>query len=154
MNAVKIENKISLVFTKVLDETGYEAIFEEEEDYTEVDRKYWESKDIKDSLEKVDNMFEILKEINNEITPKYNKHYIGLKQNGSVNNFTWFRPRKKKVIMGCRLEKSDDLDNFFEENSILSKFKYKRYFLHLTHKNIEEKREMIKQVMKKAYDNK
>ena len=45
--------------------------------------------------------------------------------------------------MGCRLEKSDDLDNLFEENSILSKFKYKRYFLHLTYKNIEEKREIM-----------
>ena len=119
-----------------------------------VDRKYWESKDIKSSLEKVDNMLEILKEIDNGITPKYNKYYIGLKQNGSVNNFTWFRPRKKKVIVACRIEKSDELDNLFEENSILSKFKHKRYFLHLTHKNIEEKKDIIKQVLQKAHDNK
>ena len=32
-------------------------------------------------------MFKILNEINNGITPKYNKHYIGLKQNGSVMQF-------------------------------------------------------------------
>ena len=154
MNAIKIENKISLVFTKVLDETGYEAVFDEEEDYTEVDRKYWENKNIKDSLAKIDDVFKILNEVNDQITPKYNKYYIGLKQNGSVNNFIWFRPRKKKVMMGCRLEKSDELDNLFEENSILSKFKHKRYIVHLTHKNIEEKKELIKQVLQKAHDNK
>jgi len=53
-----------------------------------------------------------------------------------------------------KLEKSDELDNLFEENSILSKFKHKRYIVHLTHKNIEEKKELIKQVLQKAHDNK
>ncbi len=56
--------------------------------------------------------------------------------------------------MACRIEKSDELDNLFEENSILSKFKHKRYILHLTHKNIEEKKDIIKQVLQKAHDNK
>ena len=93
LNAVKIEDKISLNFTKVLD------IYEEPEDEENlggdvVDRGYWENRSNQKSIDLVDELVTLTKEIYDSPRVTYNKHHIAL--GTQRKNFAWFHPRKKE----------------------------------------------------------
>jgi len=93
LNAIKIENKICLVFTKVLD------IFEEPEDEVDlggetVDRRYWENHSNPKSITLMDKMIAISKEMYENPKVTYNKHHVAL---GTLRrNYAWFRPRVRE----------------------------------------------------------
>jgi hypothetical protein len=91
LNAIKIENKILLSFTKVLD--IYE-VPEDEENLggEEVGRPYWEKKANVRSIAIMDDMITIAKNIYPNIRVTYNKHHVAL--GTSRVNFMWFHPRK------------------------------------------------------------
>jgi len=93
LNAIKIENKICLVFTKVLD------IFEEPEDEVDlggetVDRRYWENHSNPKSITLMDKMIAISKEMYENPKVTYNKHHVAL---GTLRrNYAWFRSRVRE----------------------------------------------------------
>lgn len=99
LNALKIENKIILNFTTVLD------IYEEPEDEEklggeEVGRPYWEKKAHAKSIKIMDDMIAMAEEAypNSKVT--YNKHHIAL--GTTRQNYMWFHPRKSPN--NCHLE--------------------------------------------------
>lgn len=91
LNAIKIDNKVVLSFTKVLD--IYE-IPEDEENLggEEVGRPYWEKKANAKSISIMDDMIKIAQRTypNSKVT--YNKHHVAL--GTSRKNYIWFHPRK------------------------------------------------------------
>jgi hypothetical protein len=109
LNAIQIDNRIILNFTRVLDEISPGAL-EEEEALSErepTDRNYWEQKGSELSLCLVDECLEVLSEIDNTLALTYNKHYIGLRQGNRPNNFVVFKAKKKFLRMEIRV---GDLD--------------------------------------------
>jgi len=102
VKAVKFGDKISLFFTKVLDETKFELLVEDIVVET-VNREYWEEKANKKMLKLVDTIISHLDEVKDEYNLKYNKHYIGIEKNGMANNFVNFKPRKNSVIVHIKI---------------------------------------------------
>jgi len=92
LNAFMIESKLSLNFIKVLDVTE-EA---EEEPGEQVDRKYWESRSSKKSLEIMDRIIGFMPKDMGEVRVKYNRGHVTLGTTGT--NFCWFHPRKGSHI--------------------------------------------------------
>lgn len=154
VKAIKVDNNISLFFTKVLDEIKLE--FLEEDNVTETaDRDYWEKKATKKTLKLTDKIFEKLNGITAGYNLKYNKYYIGLEQNSMANNFITFKPRKTTVIVNFKVEKTEELDAILENSDIdmLSyENQWKQYRFRLTEKdlNSESSIEIIKQFAEKA----
>ena len=114
LNAIQIDDRIILNFTRVLDEISPGAL-EEEEALSEreaTDRDYWEQKGSELSLELADECLEVLKEIDNTLALTYNKHYIGLRQGNRPNNFVIFKAKKKFLRVEVRV---GDLDTLREE---------------------------------------
>ena len=72
----------------------------------------------KDQMKLVDKIFESFNEITGDFKLKYNKHYIGLEQNSMANNFIYFHPNKKAVIFNIKLDKTDELDEIFENSDL------------------------------------
>ena len=102
VKAIKVEDSISLFFTKVLDEVKFELL--EEDIVSEPsDRKYWENRASKKSLKLVDAIYQGLSEVMGDFNLKYNKHYIGLENNDKANNFTSFIPRKSGIIVRIKM---------------------------------------------------
>lgn len=158
VKAVKIEDKISLFFTKVLDETKFELL-EEDTIAEPTDRGYWEKKASKSSLKLMEKIMSQLGDLISEYKPKYNKHYIGIQKNDMANNFIYFTPRKSTVMMNFKLEKSDEYDQLLE-NSDLDTLSYdkhwKEYRVRLNDKDIPASIEIIKKLTalaKEAYRN-
>lgn len=153
MQALKVGEHLTLVFTTVLDELtrGYE----EEEAQPATDRSYWENRGSRETLGIVDRTLEILRELDPKLELKYNKIYIGLAKSGQPNNFVTFEPRKTGVIMNVKLKQSDDLETEIEQNGLdtadYSK-RYGNYRIRLDSNVVLKSRDALKHLMKLAYD--
>lgn len=114
LNALKIDNKVILNFTTVLD--IYE-IPEDEEKLAgdEVNRQYWEKKANLDSIHIMDKMIELALGLYPNSRVTYNKHHIAL--GTGRQNYMWFHPRKSPNI--CHFEIKVGKDNIDKTKLIL-----------------------------------
>ena len=156
MNAYEVDDKIGLIFTKVLDELRLGLDEEDEEIYAVTDRTYWETKGSKETVKLVDTILDIITEFDKDFEIKYNKYYIGLAKDGLAKNFAIFRAKKNNLRMEVRLERSDEIALKLE-NSDLDEMEYDtrsgRYRIRLTKNDIEKNHDLIKEILKKSYDN-
>ncbi|SNR33880.1 hypothetical protein [Lutibacter flavus] len=152
VKAIKIEDNISLFFTKVLDETKFELL-EEDINSEPTDRDYWEKKATKNSLKLTDEIYKGLGELTNDYNLKYNKHYIGLENNNIANNFISFIPRKSGVIARIKMEKNEEVDEILENSdmdTLSFDKKWRLYRLKLNKKDVPENMEIIKDLVSRA----
>lgn len=99
-----------LQFEKVYERVIAEDNEHESDNNGQYDRAYWEGyKPTK--LKVVDQLFGCVKELNKDISLKYNKFYIGIGVNGSSNNFIYFSPKQTFVYLNIRSERSTQIDN-------------------------------------------
>lgn len=152
VKALKIDDTISLFFTKVLDELRLD-LNEEDLEKEIVNRDYWEKKATKKSLKLADTILSDLGGICQNYKLKYNKYYIGIERNGMANNFIQFVPRKTSILMHFKLEKADEVDELLE-NSDLNVMSYdkqwKQYRVKLKENDIKSNWEIIKQLTERA----
>lgn len=110
MTALRLaENQVSLVFTRVLDHV---ALGTDEEDKAEPsDRGYWDKRSTMQIMKLVDRIHSMVEGQDHGVELKYNKHYIGLMNNGSVNNYVTLIPQKKKLIVRFRIPRSEEVND-------------------------------------------
>jgi hypothetical protein len=155
MQGLKIDNdKISLIFTKVLDERKLGLIDEDEEVYESTDRNYWEKRANKTTLALADEIYEMVKELDSGLSLKYNKFYIGIAKNGQPDNFVIFRPKKDWIRLEPRLEQSDEIQNVLDEAGLdVMDYdtRWGRYRIRLSKGDIKKHEQTIKDLLKRAY---
>lgn len=146
MSALRLENKISLVFTTVLDQMTLGLIDEDEEVSEVADRAYWEKRGTPETVKIADQLFKLVQEIAPEIELKYNKFYIGLSKNDKPLNFVIFRPRKTSLQLNIRVGKSEELEQKLE-NSGLDWIDYsdreRAYRLRIKKGDVKEHRDLL-----------
>lgn len=88
LNAFLMGDKLCLNFVRVLD------IMEEAEDEPgeQVDRKYWETRGSKKSLDLMDAIIALVPKDAGEVRVKYNRHHVAVGTSGT--HFLWLHPRK------------------------------------------------------------
>lgn len=118
MNAFKVGESISLVFTTVLDEMTLGLVDEDEEVQEVTDRAYWENRGSKATLSMTDDLMKLINTWDDGLIPKYNKFYVGLARNGQPDNFVIFRPKKEWLRVEPRLERSEDLEAEMEREGL------------------------------------
>ena len=109
MSALKYENKISLVFTTVLDQIRLGLAGDDEEVQEPTDRHYWENRGSKSTVAMVDELLQIIKTVDPGLELKYNKFYIGLAREGKPTNFVIFRPQKTFLRIEPRLPRTEEM---------------------------------------------
>lgn len=154
VKAIKIEDKVALFFTKVLDEQKNAS----ESDYIPsdpTDEEYWLKKSSKESMSLLNRFKEKFADYLGDYNLKYNKVYIGLAKDNMANNFVSFTPQRQNVVVSFRTNRSDEIDNklnnFFQ--STYDTY-YRSYRIWITEKNLTENKELLSLLVKSAYDNK
>jgi hypothetical protein len=153
MKAFKVDDKLLLTFTKILDEIKYdiEPIIEEP-----TDRKFWEeTRSTKEIVRLADEILKIINEIEPHFDLNYNKHYIGLAKNGIAFNFATMNPKKAFLRLNFKLEESEEINNLINDNefNVLDYgTRTNRYKLRLTENEIKDKKEILKQLLTKSYE--
>jgi predicted transport protein len=155
MQALRVAGKLTLVFTKVMDELSRGLVDEDEDaEALPADRSYWEERASKATLSLVDQLLEVVKQNDPKIELKYNKHYIGLTRNGASFNFVQFRPQKSTVMLEIQLPKTSDVDAKIEEAGLetLQYSRWGRYRLRLSAGDLKDKAEALRELIRLAYE--
>ena len=156
MQALKIGDSITLVFTTVMDELSRGYIDEDEDaEAAPTDRGYWEKRGSKATLALADELLTVLKELDPSLEFKYNKFYIGLSKDGQPYNFVTFRPKKNQLNFELKLPQSAELDAKIEQAGIETLEYNKRwglYRLRLTKDDMKSKGAVVKELARTAYE--
>lgn len=125
VSAYKMNDDISLAFTKVIDRLTLGT--DEEEQCEVTDRNYWENKSTPKIMKQVDEIFNCVKVYADGYELKYNKFYIGLTKDGIANNFISFKPKKNYLYFEFKTsedkEKLQKLDEAELEYSYAPRWK-------------------------------
>jgi hypothetical protein len=156
MTAIQIDNKVLLNFAKVLDEVSL-GTAEEEEELSEreiTDRAYWEVRGSPLSMKLLDESLDILKEINPDLSFKYNKYYVGLAQKNRPNIFVIFRAKKKFLRVEIRVADLDALKEKFNSTEIevlrVDK-RWGRLLFTLNKGDVEQNKAFLKEIFSASY---
>ena len=91
MQALKVGDVITLVFTTVMDELSRGVVDEDEDaEAAPTDRAYWERRGTRKTVQLADDLLAIAREYEPSVELKYNKFYIGLSRDGVPFNFVLF----------------------------------------------------------------
>lgn len=154
LNAISIEETVTLVSTTVLDQMVL-GLFEDDEEQEVVDRPYWEKRASPATVEIADRLLEIVKTIDPLFELKYNKFYIGLTRSGAPFNFVVFKPKKQALRMEPRLARSEDLESDLEARGLdLMDYDTRngRYRIRLSKQDIEPNIEVLTQILTASFE--
>ena len=157
MNALKLAEQVSLVFTTVLDQMTLGLIDEDEEVDEVTDRAYWEQRGSKAMVKMVEELLGIVRELDPELELKYNKFYIGLAKGGQTNNFVLFRPQKKSLRLEPRLKKSDETQLELDEAGLdVMDYddRWGRYRIRLSQGDAQRQVDILRKLLSAAYQAK
>ena len=156
MQALKVGDYVTVVFTTVMDEMSRGYIDEDEDaESAPTDRAYWEKRGSKATVNLADQLLTIVKELDPSLELKYNKFYIGLSKEGQPYNFVSFRPKKNQLNFELKLPQSDELDAKIEAAGLDTLEYNKRwglYRLRLTKDDIQSKTVLLKELARTAYE--
>ena len=155
MQALKVGEHTTLIFTKVLDELS-RGLVEEDEDAeaAPADRAYWEKKGA--TVQLADELLGIVHEIDPSLELRYNRYYIGLSKDGQPFNFAQFRPRKSTINLEINVPQSDDIDKKIDESGLESleySTRWERYRLTLHKEDIAKHKALLKELMQAAHQS-
>ena len=117
MHALALGDQVSLAFATVLGELRL-GTDEEDEAPEPSDRGYWENKAGRQTMEVMDSVVALVKEIDAAFVPKYNKWYVGLARNGQPLNFIVFKPKNQWVRVEVKLDRSEEVSSRLEQAGI------------------------------------
>lgn len=156
MQALRVGENLTLVFTKVMDELSRGLVDEDEDaEAAPTDRAYWEKRATKATVALADQMLEILRGFDPSLNLKYNKFYIGLERDGQPYNFVTFRPKKNQLNFELKLPQTDEIDSRIDEAGLDTLEYNKRwglYRLRLTNQDIASKSDFLKGLSQLAYE--
>ena len=155
LNALQVEDKIVLSFTKVLD------IFEDPEEDEErvgdpANREWWISNTNSESMSVYDGCLELIPASNTDLKLTYNRKHIAV--GNWKQNFAWFTPRKlqKHCYVRIRVDEAErDILSDELERAGISARKGKRtgiINMSVTPRELEEQSAVLRSALGKAYD--
>ncbi len=109
MQALRVGEHLTLSFTTVVDELT-RGLVDEDEDAkaAPADRGYWERKATPETVALADKLFDLARQVEPALDPKYTMFYIGMTRHGQAFNVMTCRPRKNHVVLGIRLPETDE----------------------------------------------
>lgn len=156
MQAIKVGDVVTLVFTTVMNELRRGVIDEDEEAISvPSDKPAWVNKASEETVSLADDVLQIARTFDPTLALKYNKGYIGLTRDGRPYNFIELVPRRNNIIVNFKLPKTEENDAKFNEadfEQLTYSLTWRQYRLRLTAVDVKEKSGALKELLKLAYD--
>ncbi len=156
MQALKIGDQVTVVFTKVMDELTLGLVDEDEEaEAAPTNRAYWEDKASTQTVAMADQLLTIAREFDPALELKYNKFYIGLAKNNRANNFVTFIPKRTTLNFEPRISQADEVDGKIA-NAGLETLAYDkiwgRYRIVLGKDDVKKQEAPLRELMRLAFE--
>jgi hypothetical protein len=151
MNAIKIGDQVTLVFTTVLGRLDLGLVDEDEGVQVPATRTDWEQWTSKQIIEIADEVLGLVRQFDSEYELHYTRSYISFAKNGKAHNFAWFEPRKKSLNLGLRIKQLQEIDGKLEEANLETlPYAYGAYRIRLTMPEVKKNAELLVQLLKLA----
>ncbi len=157
LTAVETSDGLGLIFTRVLDTVELGLMDEDEPVSETTDRAYWEKKKASPAtLALADKIFEMCRTFAPALQQSYLKNYIGFRLDNQAFNLAVCKPGPKNLRLEIKLPKNSEIDAELERTD-LQVLAYRRHFglyaINLKAADIENNREYLISLLKRAYDN-
>lgn len=152
ITGLQLGDKSTLLFTKVLDYLPRGD--EEENEYQEADRPYWEQRTSLETMVSVDKLFSIAKEIVPSVILKFNKGYIVIKLGGRHQRLISLWPQKRAIKMSVHIQQNQDMEKKLEAVGIDYEGydeRRQRYVLRLLPADITTHKDLLRDVISQIY---
>lgn len=153
MQAIKVGEHVTLVFTTVLDRPVRGPTDDDDAETPPTDRAYWENRYAKEIVSLADDLLELLRQSDENLELSYTKFYIGLIRGGKSFNVVKFRPRKNHIILEIRLPQSETWDEKIAKGGMEVDYHRRMYRLNLTKDDLTAKAEFLTELMREAHAN-
>lgn len=155
VSAVQLDEKVSLLFTKVLDQMTFGLDDEDEESLTTTDRDYWEKRSTPEVMRLADQVFGLIPATEPALEMKYNKFYTVPSTGGQPVNFITLRPKKKFMRLDVRLPRTEATDSLIEEAGLdlVDYGKSGRYRLRIWPDKFEQHMELLTKLIADAHES-
>jgi hypothetical protein len=151
LDALKINNQITLNFTKVMDRFELRKDDETETKLTETDRNYWNTKATKKSVAMADDILNMINtSVNTQQNLNYNKYYIGLHDGIKSRNFIYMKPKKQFTHLFVEVDGKENWIEQIEEKGISASISKKFIQLTLTPEQLKDNNEFIGNLIEEA----
>ena len=100
MNAFKVGEHLSLIFTPIMNQLTLGLVDEDEEVQEVTNRDYWEHRGTKETVAMADQILDMIRKFDPQLELKYNKFYIGLAKNDQPITSSPFD--RRKTICGSK----------------------------------------------------
>ena len=155
LQAIKVADTRTLVFTTVINELTRGLVDEDEDAQTApADRAYWDAKASKDMVALADDLLVLTHQSDLALELNYTKFYIGLQRHGQTCNFATFRPRRNHLVLGVRLPETEELTARLETSGVETQPYDRRdgaYRLRLTKKDLTVRKELVGDLLALAF---
>jgi len=151
MKCLKIDDRVGLFFTTVIDQMTLGLVDEDEEVQEVTDRAYWTNRS---SEKMVDEILVLVKQFDESLELKYNKFYIGLAKNGQPNNVVTMRPKKGFIRFEPRLLLATETQERIESAGLDvmdSDNRWKRFRIRLKPGDIAKHKTMLSELIREAF---
>jgi hypothetical protein len=154
MVALQVGEAMTLTFTKVLDAVRREP--DEEEVVTDVvDKAYWINRASAKTVAEGEQVEELVRQFDDNLRLRYNKHYVGFARDGIAYNFAVLRPRKTATNLDIRLPRSEDVEARLEQAGLeLQDYdaRWGAIRIRLALGDVQKHAESLVEVLKTAYE--
>jgi predicted transport protein len=153
MNAFKIGEHLSLIFTTVMNQLNLSLVDEDEEVQEVTNRDYWEHLGTKETVAMADQILDMIHQFDPQLEFKYNKFYIGLAKNDQPNNFVTLRPKKNNLRLEVRLPQTDELDTKLENSNLdAMDYRWGKYRIRLSKSDLQKQTQFITELLHQAFE--
>ncbi len=118
LRAFEIAGQIGVLFTTVLDEMPRGLVGEDERTVERTDRAYWEKRVPPASMKVLDSILPWIQQFRPKAQLNYNKHHVGIAEDGVADNFVYFHPQKKAAVLHVRIPQTEEVDRKLEETDL------------------------------------
>jgi len=154
LNALQIKDKFVLNFTKVLDESTYGVVYEDEPQVVTYEREDFQKNIPENILSLADECFNLINEINPKLQKSYTKNYMGVQNGNRPSNFIIFLPKQNFLKPDLSIS---DLEEWATKLSDLGieivnkNHRNSRFSFRLTKKEFEANRDLFKELFTQSY---
>ena len=156
MSAFAVDGGVALTFTTVLDELKRGLVDEDEPIQEPADRAYWETRGSKATVAVADELLKLIRNFAPGFELRYNRHYIGLAQNGEPMHFAVFRARRGSMNVEIRLPQSSEWQDRLEKAGIdLLEYdkRWGAYELKLSPGDVGQHSAFLMELLRAAYED-
>ena len=152
MNAFKIGEHLSLIFTTVVSQLTLGLVAEDEEVQEVANRDYWEHRGTKETVGMADQILDMIHQFDPQLEFKYNKFYIGLAKNDQPHNFVTLRPKKNNLRIEVRLPRTEELDRKLENSNLdAMDYGWGKYRIRLSKSDLQKQKDFVTELLHEAF---